>query len=47
MNYENDKINIIENYEEIIKSINVQTIADFTKNVINKYQKEIIQRPEK
>lgn len=31
MNYENDKINIIENYEEIIKSINVQTIADFTK----------------
>lgn len=46
MDLEDDKINIVDGYEDIIKSINGQTIADFTKIVIGKYKKEIVQRPE-
>ena len=43
--YEDDSINIIAEYDEIVKSITPQTIADFTKEVLKGFKKEIIQLP--
>ena len=43
--FEDDNVNIVAEYDEIVKSINPQTIADFTKEVLKGYKKEIIQLP--
>lgn len=43
--YEEDNINIVAEYDEIVKSITTQTIADFAKEVLKGYKKEIVQLP--
>ena len=43
--FEDDKINIVAEYDEIVKSITPQTLADFTKEVLKGYKKEIVQLP--
>jgi Predicted Zn-dependent peptidases len=40
-----DGINKIKDFETIVNSITVQSMADFTKKVLNGYKKEIIQNP--
>jgi zinc protease len=44
--FDNDKINVIGEYDAIVKSITPQTIADFAKEVLKGYKKEIVQLPE-
>ena len=44
--YEEDNINIVAEYDAIVKSITPQTIADFAKEVLKGYKKEIVQLPE-
>ncbi len=44
--YEDDNINIIAEFDDIVKSITPQTIADFAKEVLKGYRKEIVQLPE-
>ena len=43
--FEEDNINIVAEYDEIVKSITPQTIADFAKEVLNGNKKEVIQLP--
>ena len=43
--FEEDKVNIVAEYDEIVKSINPQTLADFAKEVLKGYKKEIVQLP--
>ena len=43
--FEEDHINIVAEYDDIVKSITPQTIADFTKEVLKGYKKEIVQLP--
>lgn len=43
--YEEDNINIIAEYDEILKSITPQSIADFAKEVLKGSKKEVIQLP--
>ena len=43
--FEEDKVNIVAEYDEIVKSINPQTLADFAKDVLKGYKKEIVQLP--
>ena len=43
--FEDDNINIVAEYDEIVKSITPQTIADFAKEVMKGYKKEIVQLP--
>ena len=40
-----DGINIIAEYDEIVKSMTVESIADFTKEILKSYKKEIVQLP--
>lgn len=42
-----DKINIVDEYESIINGITTQTIADFAKQIISGYKKELVQLPKK
>ena len=44
--YEDDKINMVAEFEDIVKSITPQTIADFAKEVLKGYRKEVVQLPE-
>lgn len=44
--YDDDKIDMIAEYDAIVKSITPQTIADFAKEVLKGYKKEIVQLPE-
>ena len=44
--FEDDKINIVAEYEDIVKSITPKTIADFAKEVLKGNKKEIVQFPE-
>ena len=44
--YDDDKINMVAEYDAIVKSITPQTIADFTKEILKGYRKEIVQLPE-
>jgi zinc protease len=44
--FEDDKINIVAEFDEIVKSITPQTIADFAKEILKGYKKEIVQLPE-
>ena len=44
--YEEDNINIVAEYDAIVKSITPQTIADFAKEILKGYKKEIVQLPE-
>ena len=43
--FEEDHINIVAEYDEIVKSITPQTLADFAKEVLKGYKKEVIQLP--
>ena len=43
--FEEDHVNIVAEYDEIVKSITPQTIADFAKEVLKGYKKEIVQLP--
>lgn len=43
--YVEDGINIDAEFDGIVKTINTQSIADFTKEVINGWKKEIVQLP--
>ncbi|MBR6439661.1 MAG: insulinase family protein [Bacteroidales bacterium] len=43
--FEDDNINIVAEYDEIVKSITPQTIADFAKEVLKGAKKEIVQLP--
>ena len=43
--YEEDKIDVVAEFDEIVKSITPQSIADFTKEILKGYKKEIIQLP--
>ena len=43
--FEDDKINIVAEYDEIVKSITPQSLADFAKEVLKGYKKEIVQLP--
>jgi len=45
--YKEDNINIVAEYDEIVKSITPQTLAEFAKKVLNGYKKEVIQLPTK
>lgn len=45
--FEEDKINVVDSYDEIIKSMTIQSIADFAKEILKGYQKEVIQLPAK
>ena len=44
--YEEDHINIVAEYDNIVKSITPQTIADFAKELLKGYRKEVVQLPE-
>ena len=44
--YDEDKINIVAEYDAIVKSITPKTISDFAKEVLKGYKKEIVQLPE-
>ena len=44
--FEDDKINMVAEYDAIVKSITPQTLADFAKEVLKGYKKEIVQLPE-
>ena len=44
--FDEDKINVVNEYDAIVKSITPQTIADFAKEVLKGYKKEIVQLPE-
>ena len=44
--YEDDKINMVAEYDAIVKSITPQTLADFAKEVLKGYRKEVVQLPE-
>ena len=44
--FDDDKIDIVAEYEAIVKSITPQTIADFAKEVLKGCRKEIVQLPE-
>ena len=44
--FDDDKINVIGEFDAIVKSITPQTIADFAKEVLKGYKKEIVQLPE-
>ena len=43
--FEEDNINIVAEYDEIVKSITPQTLADFAKEVLKGSKKEVIQLP--
>ena len=43
--FEEDHINIVAEYDDIVKSITPQTLADFAKEVLKGYKKEVIQLP--
>lgn len=43
--FEDDNINIVAEYDEIVKSITPQTIAEFAKEVLKGAKKEIVQLP--
>lgn len=43
--YEEDGINIVAEYDEIVKSITPQTIADFLKEILKGWNKEVVQLP--
>lgn len=43
--FDEDKINIVAEYDEIVKSITPQTLADFAKEILKGYKKEIVQLP--
>jgi zinc protease len=43
--YEEDNINIVADYDEIVKSITPQTISDFAKDMLKGFKKEIVQLP--
>lgn len=45
--FNEDKINIDAEFEAIVKSITPQTIADFAKEVLKGYNKEVVQLPTK
>lgn len=45
--YNEDGVNIEAEHDGIVKSINPQTLADFTKEVIKGWKKEIVQLPER
>ena len=44
--FEDEQINVLAEFDEIVKSINPQTIADFAKEVLKGCRKEIVQLPE-
>ena len=44
--FEDDHIDIVAEYDAIVKSITPQSIADFAKEVLKGYKKEIVQLPE-
>ena len=44
--FEDDHINMVAEFDDIVKSITPQTIADFAKLVLKGYKKEIVQLPE-
>ena len=44
--FDEDKINIVGEYDAIVKSITPKTISDFAKEVLKGYKKEIVQLPE-
>ena len=44
--YDDDKINMVDEYDVIVKSITPQTVADFAKEVLKGSKKEIVQLPE-
>ena len=43
--FNEDQINIDAEFEDIVKSITTQTIADFAKEVLKGYNKEVVQLP--
>ena len=43
--FEEDHFNIVAEYDEIVKSITTQSLADFAKEVLKGYKKEIVQLP--
>ena len=43
--FEEDKINVVAEYDEIVKSITPQSIADFAKEVLKGSKKEVVQLP--
>ena len=43
--FEEDNINVVAEYDEIVKSITPQTIADFAKEVMKGWKKEVVQLP--
>ena len=45
--FDEDKINIDAEFDAIVKSITPQTIADFAKEVLKGYNKEVVQLPTK
>lgn len=44
--FEDDNINIVAEFDSIVKSITPQTIADFAKEVLKGHRKEVVQLPE-
>ena len=44
--FEEDKINMVAEFDDIVKSITPQTIADCTKLILKGYKKEVVQLPE-
>jgi len=44
--YDEDKINIVGEFDAIVKSITPQTIADFAKEIMKGSKKEVVQLPE-
>ena len=47
MSFNEDNINIDAEFEDIVKSITTQSIADFAKEVLKGYNKELVQLPTK
>ena len=47
MSFNEDNINVDAEFEDIVKSITPQSIADFTKEVLKGYNKEVVQLPTK
>ncbi len=45
--YEEDGVNIVDEFDGIVKTITPQTIADFLKEVMKGYNKEVVQMPTK
>ena len=45
MTYEEDQINIVDEFEGVVKTITPQTMAEFMKEVLKGWNKEVIQLP--